>query len=266
MSELMPEKRLDSNGKLVTRWVKPADATAGNRTPLPPVKMNPSKHASISKRLKQAASDKYITIPESINMDAIGTRIDALPNDSADSISGILDSMPDDEFLDAILISAFDQNYSRPAVEDIVYFYANMDDEQRMNLTGYTGWSDRGFDGAIIIKDSLSGCSAMKLDGLDYEYGVSPLRDHGDETLSKVAAYYTVVDCMESEFTEQSELTYGENKEACFEDRELASFIVDNHENVESILELMRSLRTSSVGRIKEAMETESKSLWSGVL
>lgn len=266
MSELMPEKRLDSNGKLVTRWVKPADATAGNRTPLPPVKMNQSKHASISKKLKQAAVDQYISIPESINMDAVTQRIDALPNDSAEFIHGLLEGVDDDSLLNTILISTLDADYPPAAVEDIAFLYASMDPEQQSNISDYTSWSKRGFDATIIIKDSLAGCSAMKLDNLNYDYGVVPLRLNADAAISKAAAYYSVVDCIEGEFADQSALIYGKDKEALFHDPELALFIINNHERASDIVDLMRTLGTTSLGRIKEVMETESKALWGGVL
>jgi hypothetical protein len=268
MGTLKPEKRMNAKGHMVTKWVKDDAGTPSSLLVLGNDSGQKAKAtlSRVSKRLENLIASQIMTVPSEIEFKDIAAKLSGLSASTLEMISDVQTASEDDHYLDCIIISALHYGKSE-YLDDLVHVYTEIDPEIGGDITQYSEWDANGFSGHSLIRFALVGAEERPVSGLEYSVSSEvPLRLREDDTSSKLLAVYSVMNLLEEEFTTDQEVQYGGGGGAWLRDPEFAAYVVEHHEDIGSIIDIMRERETFDLDTIKAVMSASSPALREGAL
>lgn len=268
MTNLVPERRTDRNGKTVIRWVKPSAKQSSIGFPSPSVPATVS-FPKLYDEARRVMTGSIFTIPDEIDSASVQLGLRRLPTETAGYLESLIGNCHSDNYLMALTISALHNSLPASVVDDVAYLYAHMD-TNHFDPDTYSGWTKReGIESLHILTSALRGCSLSQAEGFHYEYGAKvPMRLHDDDTASKVVAVFNTMGALsDATFTKGEALKFDLEADAeWFTDHEFAQFIVDNHEKNGPLLTMIQERETIDLEVLRLFIESEAPSLSSGLL
>lgn len=268
MSALKPEKRMNAKGHMVTKWVKD-DASAPSS--LPAVGIVSEKQAwvalaRVSKRLENLVKFQMMTVPSEIEFKDIAAKLSSVDASTLKMISDVQTASEDDYYLDCMIVSALHHGKSE-YLDDMVHMYTEIDPEVGGDITAYGEWNNNGFNGHSLIEFALVGAEKRPVPGLEYSASSGvPLRLREDDASSKMLALYSVMNLLDEEFTANEEVQYGGEGGSWIRNPELAAYVVEHHEDIGSVIGIMRERDTFELDAIKAVMSAPTPALREGML
>lgn len=254
-NELVPVQRPDKNGHIVTRWVRPESASAGNRS-FPVVHAaKPETPYDIVKRrcilaFNTGGYEETTIAPE----EELLNHLQVLKGSTIDAYLSAMEEQPESYHIDNLLsvLNNKDDATTAKNVLAVAKIDRNVDPE----------WSFSGKGGTYTYmnaKQTLAGLHMYRWSGF-----VPPedLTDESDPAVPKALGLITTV----LRLWDNGDIADLVDDTMCITDGNLVSLVLERPEDAEEIAETAHTLGSTDGKRVREAMETSSSSLRSGVL
>lgn len=264
VSTLVPEKRTDKHGHLVTRHVKlPSTVVGRTIVPAPTI-----TRSVIAEGVIEGVIDTYASVVSegegSESEKRFVESLKNLPDSTLNHISSIMNR--NEQYvlgIDCILISMLESEASAMEVDDAFFVFGNLKHRDRYNQTIRHSADDRG--GIAVggnLRGLMRGMETYSLDGFVYLPGEIPLRLQDEDTKRKVMALFEMSQALG---TEAMDGVYSAECRYTLRDKELAQLVVDFPDDPAAIHDLMKA-RGDDMSLLRRIMSNSAPSLSDGVL
>jgi hypothetical protein len=265
VSTLVPEKRRDKHGNLVTRHVK-LPATLVGRTVVPAPTITRSV---IAEGVIEGVMDTYASViagsDESYDETRVVENLKNLPDSTLNYISSVMNRNELHVLgIDCMVISMLGSEASAMEVDDAFFVFGNLEHRDRYDITMRTVEGDKG--GLKVggnLRGMMRGMETYSLDGFVYLPGEIPLRFQDEDTKRKVMALMEVSqvlggDAIAGLFSADNQYT--------LRDKELAQLVVDYPDDTDMIIDLIGTRGSDDISVLRDVLSSASRSLSEGVL
>jgi hypothetical protein len=241
---------------MVTRWVRPESSSADNR-PFPVVQAAVKTETPfdlVKKRCIEAINNGEYEATTLAPQEELFEHLGVLKGSTIDAYLRAMDEQPDNYHAD-LLLSVLNNKDDATTAKNVLAV-AKLDKQID------PGWSFSGKGGTYSYgsaKQVIAGLNMYRWSGF-----VPPedLTDKSNPAFSKALGLVTAVMLM----WDSGEVEDLVDETICISDGNLVSLILERPEDAEEIAETVHTLRSTDGKRVREAMETASSSLRSGVL
>jgi hypothetical protein len=277
---LVPTRIINKNGVPTTVYKTPQGKTAIVLIPAPEVpdaSIIQSDTQKVMSRITKTLGHWYnrVRIPESVNRDGLGIKLDALPIGTkrllAES-SAIHDER--DTSFDYTVISLLQMDRSPKDIDDILYCYDNTGDAEMMLFNDE--WTDHGYDVEYGIVGTLDWTRQYnaRLEGFEFRSvdDSLPLRSYDEKTRAQVMAlmdatnYFAETDDFLTVFTLMDTKDEAGHTTLQIRDTALAQLLVDMPERYSEIMQTVRERKTLDADLIRSILTNEAMAVNDGIL
>lgn len=264
MSALVPEKRADKHGKLVTRHVKLPSTLVG-RTEVPAPTINRSV---IAEGVIEGVIDTFNSTygdDERQDEQKVFARLRSLPDNTLNFISTVLNK--NERFvshIDCILISLLETEASAIEIDDAFFLFDGLSHREKYDRTMRTDPDDRGgIQVGWNIRGHLRGMSNYELNDFFYIPDEIPLRQQDEIAQLKAQALFEAGQSLPEGSVDG---VYSTEQRYTLRDKELAQLLVDYPLETSRVLEMVEERGIENLAVIRDVMESSTPAMSEGVL
>jgi hypothetical protein len=265
VSTLVPEKRRDKHGNLVTRHVKLPSMLVG-RTVVPAPTITRSV---IAEGVIEGVMDTYASLiaggDDSYGEARVVENLKSLPDSTLNYISSVMNRNELHVLgIDCMLISMLGSEASAMEVDDAFFVFGNLKHREKYNITMRATEDDKG---GLKVGDNLRGLmrgmETYSLDGFVYLPGEIPLRFQDEGTKRKVMALMEMSQALRGDAVAG---LFSADYQYTLRDKELAQLVVDYPDDTGALLDLIETRGGDDIGLLRDVLSSASRSLSEGVL
>jgi hypothetical protein len=276
---LVPTRIVNKNGVPTTVYKTPQGKTAIVLIPAPEVSdpnVPQSDAQKVLDRIHKVMNhwSDSMKIPDSVNRDALGSKLFALPDETKRLMAESAARNENDQYYTYAVISMLHMDRSPKEIDDVLYCYDNTKDYVMMSIND--DWTEHGFDVDYGILGTLDWTRQYngRVEGFEFRSGDNslPLRDYDEKTRAQVMAlvdatnYFAETEDFMSIFTLMDTKDEAGQTTLQIRDTALAQLFVDMPERYSEIHQIMREREILDAELIRSILTNAAPALNNGIL